>query len=91
MDKGRIALMVMGVVALFLVIGAAVYVSNKLETIEDQLRFADPSERQQGDETAAVVDAEERQAVYVPVYSHVYSVLPSRYVFVSRRVYSCML
>lgn len=73
MDKGRITLMIMGVLALIVMIVASVYIGDRLETIEDRLQYSAPTVALQGEETIAVDDTAQKRAVYVPVYSHVYS------------------
>ena len=73
MDKGRITLMIAGVFALIVIIVASVYVGDRLESIEDRLQYSAPTAARQGEEAIEVVDSAQTRAVYVPVYSHVYS------------------
>ncbi len=73
MDKGRMAMMIMGALAVIVVIVASVYIGERLETIEDRLQFAEPSGMEPGQEIVIMGEEVQLQAVYVPVYSHVYS------------------
>ena len=73
MDSGRIALMIMGIVALVAMIAVSVYLGERLETIEDRLRYSAPAASEPSAEAAALDSTSKSQTVYVPVYSHVYS------------------
>ena len=70
MDKGRMALMTLGALAVIVLIVASAYIGERLETIEDRLQFSGPSP---GHDAILMGEEVEFQAVYVPVYSHVYS------------------
>ena len=73
MDRGRIALMVMGIIALVAMIAVSAYLGDRLETIEGRLRYSAPAASEPGAEAVAVDSPSKGQTVYVPVYSHVYS------------------
>ena len=73
MDKGRMALMTLGALAVIVLIVASAYIGERLETIEDRLQFSGPIGAQPGQEAILMGEEVELQAVYVPVYSHVYS------------------
>jgi hypothetical protein len=63
----------MGALAFVVIIVASIYIGDRLETIEDRLRYSAPTAAQEGEVAVALEDAAQKQAVYVPVYSHVYS------------------
>ena len=73
MDKGRMALMIMGALAVIVFIVASAYIAERLETIEDRLAYSGPGGAEQGPEMIIMGEEVQLQAVYVPVYSHVYS------------------
>lgn len=56
---------------LFLVL--VIYLGDRLETIEDQLRFSGSTGEPVSVTGAFSIDTAEGQTVYVPVYSHIYS------------------
>lgn len=49
------------------------YLGERLETIEDQLRFSQPAPGQITVPNSFSIDTADGQTVYVPVYSHIYS------------------
>lgn len=55
----------------FLVI--VIYLGNRLESIEDQLRFTPPVVGEAVYRDSFAIDIVDAQTVYVPVYSHIYS------------------
>ena len=73
MDKGRMALMITGALAVIVLIVASAYIGERLDTIENRLQFSGPSEEQQSQDVVIMGEEVQLQAVYVPVYSHVYS------------------
>lgn len=69
--RAPLTLSILGAIAFAAIVLAMFYVGNRLETLEDRLRFqpVSPSSGQ----VAAVPSTSEGRAVYVPAYSHIYS------------------
>ena len=78
-DKGFLAVIFVALALALVILVPLVYFENRLDTIEEQLTYEPPGQYQPPDLDAFAaegVDAESlsvEQAVYVPVYSHVYA------------------
>jgi hypothetical protein len=60
-------------IAVIGVIALAVYLGNRFQVLEDQLRYMPPANQQSAAGDTGIIDFAEGRTVYVPVYSHIYS------------------
>ena len=65
--------MLFSVIAVIGVLFLAVYLGNRFQVLEDQLRYMPPAYQQSGAAGTRAIEIAEGQTVYVPVYSHIYS------------------
>jgi hypothetical protein len=66
-------LTVLSVLSFVALLGAIIYFGDRLETLEDQLRFRAPAAQQTPVGKSHDIVVVDGQTVYVPVYSHIYS------------------
>lgn len=71
--KYPLLLTVLSVLSFLALLGAIIYVGDRLETLEDQLRFRAPAVQQAPPGQSQEIVVIDGQTVYVPVYSHIYS------------------
>ncbi len=65
--------MVFSAIAVIAVLLLTIYLGNRFQVLEDQLRYTPPANHPSRAAASAAIDIAEGQTVYVPVYSHIYS------------------
>jgi hypothetical protein len=64
---------VFSAIAVIGVLFLAVYLGNRFQVLEDQMRYIPPAYQQSGAGGTGTIEIAEGRTVYVPVYSHIYS------------------